>query len=170
MIYGGGSAPIKLPKEMAYDKDEKKFYSLSYRPVYWAANKEYIKGVDVVIPATPNGLMYECYSGGISGATEPTFNTKENGVTDDNSVTWKAKAYNLLLNTDDIITTSTWTGTNSETLDSDIIVDGIYTKVRLTGVLPDAKTATLINHVVVIRLNGDIEEFDRTIIIPVSVL
>ena len=168
MLYDSGLKPFKHPDP--YDPDEKKYYSRQYRPSDWAAATEYIKGVSLVIPTTPNGLMYECTSGGISAATEPTFSTTEGATTTDGTVIWTAKAYDLLLNTGDSITASTWTGTNSETVDNDSIVGGIQTKFRLTAVPAGATSATLINHITVTRANADVEEFDRSIVIKVKSL
>ena len=99
-----------------HDKDEKKFYSRTYRPNDWASSTEYKSGTfaDVVIPAVPNGWLYVCTSGGISGASEPTFGTVANGTTSDNSVVWTAKPYGLLLNTGDTISVSTWRMTSDD--------------------------------------------------------
>ncbi len=166
MLYDSGLKPYKHP--VPYDIDEKTYYSRSYRPADWAATTEYIKGESLVIPTTPNGLKYECTSGGISGATEPTFGTVEGGATVDGTVQWKAKQYDLLLNTGDSITASSWTGTNSETIDNDSIVGGIQTKFRLTAVPAGATSATIVNHITVTRANGDVEEFDRSLIIKIK--
>lgn len=168
MLYDSGLKPFKHPSP--YDENEKKYYSRTYRPDDWVTATEYKKNVDIVIPTTPNGLMYECISGGISGATEPTFSTVEGGETTDGTVKWKTKAYDLFLNTGDSITVSTWTGTNSETIDNESIIGGILTKFRLTAVSTGATSATIINHITVVRSNGDTEEFDRSIVIKVKPL
>ena len=104
ILYATGLKPYKHPEP--YDINEKKYYSLSYRPKTWTTATEYKKGVDLVIPTTPNGMMYECQSGGISGGTEPTFSTTEGETTTDGSVTWVTRAYDLLLNTGDSVTAS----------------------------------------------------------------
>jgi hypothetical protein len=170
IIYSFGSKPIKLPDNMSYDINEKKYYSLMYRPATWSANKEYKKGIDVVIPSLPNGLYYECSSGGISGANEPSFGTVEKGTTTDGSVEWIARPYDLLLDTGDTISASTWSGANGEMIDNASIVAGIQTKCRLVSVPAGADAATLTNHITVTRANGDVEEFDRSIIIKVKFL
>lgn len=171
--FSSGLKPHKI--KQPFDPNNKQFYSIQYRPKNWTANTEYksdgdTNNADVVIPSTPNGLMYECKSGGISGATEPTFGTTEKGTTADDSVVWTAKAYDLLLNTGDTITASTWAGANGETVDSDSIVDGIQTKCRLIAVADGATSVTLTNHITVARANGDIEELDRSLIISVKEL
>lgn len=165
-LYALGDKPFKHPT--VYDPNEKVYYSISYRPRTRADSTEYLKGVDVVILTTPNGLLYECVSGGMSAATPPTFSTVEGDDTEDGSVTWRTRPYDLLLNTGDVITASTWTGTNGETIDNDAIVNSIQTKFRLTAVPAGATTATLVNHITVTRVNGDVEEFDRSIIIKVK--
>lgn len=169
-IYSLGDKPVLLPKTMAYDIDEKKYYSLTYRPPIWAANKPYISGVDVVMPSIQNGFYYECISGGISNATEPVFGTIENQKTTDGTVEWLARAYSFLLNPGDTITSSVWTGTNGEAIDNASIVGGYQTKFRLIGVNVNATEATIVNHIVVTRQNGDVEEFERSIVIHVKIL
>ena len=106
--FDGGCTEYRYP--FPHDKDEKKVYSRTYRPNDWVSSTEYKSGdfADVVIPATPNGWLYVCTSGGISGGIEPTFGTVKDGTTTDNSVEWTAKPYTLLLNTGDTITASTW--------------------------------------------------------------
>lgn len=168
MLYDSGLKPYKHP--IIYDPDEKRYYSRSYRPRDWSASKEYIKSRDLVVPTTPNGLMYECSSGGISGGTEPTWSTTEGATTTDNTVSWKGIAYDLLLDTGDSITASTWTADADATLDNDSIVNGIQTKVRLTAVAVGTTQVTLTNHITVIRGNGDVEEFDRSMIVKVKSL
>lgn len=170
ILYDDGLNPYTHP--VPYDPDSKVFYSRSYRPPTRASNTEYIEGVDLVIPSTPNGFMYECSSGGISASSEPTFTAQKGKITTDGTVKWKAVPYSLLLHTGDIIkaASSTWSGTNSETIDSEEIVDSIQTKFRLTAVPADATSATIVNSFTVTRANGDEEEFDRTLIISVKEL
>lgn len=170
IAYKAGGGPLVLPDSMAYDVNEKAYYSLTYRPTDWAANTEVIEGVDVVIPTTPNGFYYECSSSGITDASEPTFATSDGSETADNSASWTAKTYDLLLNTGDTITVSTWVGTNGETIDNETIVSSIQTKFRITGTPNIEETATIVNHVTVLRSGGDTEEFDRSIVIPIKVL
>ena len=168
ILYSSGNKPFKHPNR--YDADEKKYYSVSYRPKTRIDSTEYTKGKDIIILSTPNGLMYECVSGGISAATAPTFSTLEEAETADGEASWKGKAYNLLLDTGDAITTSTWTGTNGETVDNESIVGGIQTKFRLTAVPSGATSATIVNHITVTRANSDVEELDRSIVIMVKTL
>jgi len=166
ILYDDGSGPYNHP--VSYDPDSKAFYSRSYRPPTRASNTEYIEGIDLVIPSTPNGFMYECSSGGISAASEPTFTAQKGKITADGTVKWKAVPYSLLLHTGDTITASTWVGENGETVDNPSIVDNIQTKFRLTAVVSGATSATIVNHITVSRINGDEEEFDRTIVIKVK--
>ncbi len=56
----------------------------------WQASHTYSLG-DVVEPTTPDGNVYECTTAGISGATEPSWDTDEGDTTPDNTVTWTCK-------------------------------------------------------------------------------
>jgi len=170
IIFNNGDKPTQLPVGMAYNVNEKKYFSLTYKPPAWRANKEQKKGVDLVVPTTPNGLYYECISGGITGSSEPVFSTTERLKTVDGSVLWVAKLYDMLINSGDTITASVWTGTNNEVIDNASIISGIQTKFRLIGVAVGATKATLTNHITILRKNGDIEELDRSIIIPIKSL
>ncbi len=169
-IFAAGTKQIKLPKSLTYDPDDKRYYTLTYRPKLWEPNKEYIQGVDIVLNSVTDGLYHICDSGGKSGVGEPFFASVENQKTVDNTVSWVSAKYDFLLNRGDVISNSTWTGSNGETIDNASIVDDIQTKFRLLTVQTGASKSLMTNHITVTRINGDIEEFDRTMIIPVNQL
>ena len=168
ITYATGREPLELLEP--YDPDEKKYYTLSYRPKDWEADTEYGKGRHLVIPTTANGLMYECTSSGISAATEPTWTVAEGGSIVDGGVTWRVRSYNLLLQTGDVITTSTWAGPVDTVLDNPVLIDGSHAKVRLTSVATGATSIILTNTIEVTRDNGDLEEFNRGLVITVKEL
>ncbi|MFM2089686.1 MAG: hypothetical protein RLZZ127_175 [Planctomycetota bacterium] len=43
---------------------------------------------DTIIPATPNGRIYRCTTGGTTGASEPTWPTTDNGTVNDGTAVW----------------------------------------------------------------------------------
>jgi len=166
--YSDGSDAFIFTDKEAYTPGEAVFYSLSYKPKSWVSDSEYVEGVDVVLPATPNGFAYECISGGRSHATtEPTFATKNRAKTVDNTVVWRTVPNIFTLRPGDVITNSTWDGLNGEVIDQFSIVDGIQTRFRLTSVALGAKEVTIINTIDVTRLNGDLVTFKTAITIPV---
>lgn len=167
-LYSEGNNKYNYP--YPHDPNEKKYYTFSYRPTIWVPNTEVVQGVDVVVAPTSNGMLYECTSGGITGAVEPTFGTVEKGLTLDNSVAWQAKPLILMLAAGDTITVSTWAYDAGVTIDNEAIVSGIMTKCRIVAVPTDAEEITLTNTVSITRDSGDIEEFDRSIIIPIKEL
>jgi hypothetical protein len=112
--------------------------------------------------------MYECVSGGRTDLTEPTWGTVEDEITKDGGAAWKCLPRNSVLKTGDTLTASTWTADTGCTLDNAAIIDGAATKVRVTAVPADADAFTLVNHVTIVRLNGDTEEFDRSMYIRIT--
>ena len=139
-------------------------------PPVWTANTPVIDNVTVVVPTVDNGCMYECVSGGRTGLTEPTWSTIEddNFPTVDGGAEWKCIPRNSVLKSGDVISASTWTGDTGCTLDNPSVMDSKATKVRVTAVPADADAFTLVNHVTVTRLSGDVEEFDRSLYISIT--
>ena len=162
-----GCAPFVFP--CTHDKDSKVFYTMTYRPKEWEADKDYTQDVDIVIPATPMGMVFVTKSGGISqGPDEPSWVAVEGKDTVDGTVLWTAQAYDYLLKYGDVITESTWSGEAGVVFDFESIIGGIQTEARLVAVPAGATVVTLINHVKITRLGGKMEEKDRSIILPIS--
>jgi len=163
--FNKGCAPFVF--KCSHDKDSKVFYTMAYRPYSWQADKSYVKNIDIVIPSVSNGMAYVVDSGGVSGSTEPAWIAQENEVTTDNEVIFKAVEYDFLLNYNDAITVSNWSGETGVSFDNEKILSGCVTTARLVSV-PDIKKTTIVNHITVIRNNGSIEEFDRSIILKIK--
>lgn len=170
ILYADDSDKVQWPDTDSHDPNSKKYYYISYRPPYRVSETPYIKGVDVVISSPFNGCMYECISGGISDILPPIFETIEGKSTIDNDVKWKCKTYIARLQPGDSITDSTWTSDTGVTLDLPIIIDGISTGIRVTSVDPTFKKFTITNHITLQRVSGRIEEFDKSLVIPVKEL
>ena len=163
------SGPIYWSTEDSHDPSSKKDYYLFYRPKTHSTSKEYIKGVDVVIPTVPNGCMYECVSGGISGSTAPTWITSEGKTLEDGDVKWKCLPANTRLKTGDTITLSSWSCDSSEvTLSDSSIISGIGTVVNVSTVPSTLKKIKITNHITITRSSSRIEEFEKSIVIPVK--
>jgi hypothetical protein len=58
------------------------------RATFWTLTTAFIFGA-VVLPATQNGHRYACTQGGTSGATEPTWPTRDGATITDGTVTWQ---------------------------------------------------------------------------------
>lgn len=65
---------------------------LSNMDFTWQASTTYQLN-DYVIPTTPNGYMYICVQGGISGGSEPSWGTTIDQDTTDNAAVWRAYEY-----------------------------------------------------------------------------
>lgn len=103
------SKNLKVTKP--YDPDDKRLAGWKFRPAAWEAGKVYEMRdePDRVIATVYNGLYFEVVNPGISGATEPTWNTKLNGITEESSgLKWKTKAYNMMP-IDITVSSSVWT-------------------------------------------------------------
>ena len=169
IVYADDSGPISWPTEDSHDPSSKKYYYLFYRPEIYSTSKEYIKGVDIVIPTIPNGCMYECVSGGISGLTEPSWITQEGRTLEDNDVKWKCVSANLRLKAGDTITASTWSCDDATvTLESPIIISDRITGIKVSSVPSTLKKIRVTNHITVTRSSSRTEEFEKTIVIPIK--
>lgn len=153
----------------SHDPEEKKYYYLFYKPAEWEAGKVYIKGIDVVIPATANGFMYECISSGTSSDIAPTYATVENDTIIDNTVVWKAKPYDALLGAGDVINSSVWTTDDVQTVVEDqTLVDNSVTGCQLTGVPVSVTEVLITNTIVVTKDETNQWEYQRSLRIPVA--
>jgi hypothetical protein len=168
IIYSDDSGPIIWPITDLHDPSSKKYYFIDYRPAIRISSKEYVKGMDVVVPTTSNGCMYECVSGGISASTSPTFLTEEGKTTIDGDVVWKCKPLISRLSTGDTITVSTWTGDVGVIQDNPLILSNITTGSRVTSIPVGATSFTITNHITILRLSGRIEEFDKSAVITIA--
>lgn len=168
LIYSNDSGPITWPITDQHDPSSKKDYFIAYRPPTRVSLKEYIKGVDVVIPSVSNGCMYECVSGGISASSEPTFDTTEGQTTTDGTVKWKCKPLTSKLAAGDTITTSAWAGDAGVTLSDGSIINNVITVIKVTAVPTSAKTFTITNHITVLRASGRTEEFYKSLVVSIK--
>lgn len=170
IIYSGDSGVVDLPEDHYHDPDSKIFYRLDYRPQFRRSSQYYIKGLDTVIPNTPNGCMYECISGGITADLEPSLPTLESKTVDDGTVKWKILPYTAKLWYGDIITSSTWVASQGVTLENSLISGGSTTFVKVTSVPPTSKFFTITNHIVILRASGLQEEYEKTLRVKVAQL
>lgn len=54
---------------------------------------------DTIIPATPNGHMYRCTTGGTTGVGEPSWNTTSGSTTNDGTAVWTEMTPDFLAGT-----------------------------------------------------------------------
>ena len=165
LIISSNKKVVKYP--FLHDPMDEKYYPFVYRPKERISSTEYLLD-DTVRPAVPNGYYYVCMNAGVTGSVEPTFATKANGKTTDGTVVWLAVPWTLLLNTGDTISASTFTASVGVTLSDASYDDGVCSvKVVDTDALA---LFTLTNHITVLRNDGKIEQFDRSIDVTVGEL
>ena len=171
IIYSDDSGQVQWPITDSHDPNSKKYYYIDYRPPTRINSKAYIKDLDLVIPTTFNGCMYQCISGGISALIEGVFTTVEGGGVIDGDVKWKTLPYSAKLSVGDVITTSTWAASTGVVItDNTLLIEGITTGCRVDSVLPTLKKFTLTNHITIQRVSGRIEEFEKSLVVPVKEL
>lgn len=115
----------------------------------WEAGKILDKN-DTIVPTVPNGFEYDCPQGGITSNTEVVYPVVEGDTIVDGSCILVARFVGQYEN--------------------DSILVNIATKLRIVKVPEDCDEINLLNKVKITRNNGDIEEYNRTIIIPVKQL
>lgn len=175
IIYSDDSGQVIWPDTDLHDPNSEKYYYIEYRPALRQNEKEYVKGVDTVVLDPPNGCMYECVSGGISGTllefTASPFTTAESKYQDDGTVRWKCKPDTTRLRPGDSITASTWTTSDPAiTLSDEVVLSGIQTGVKVSTVPSTLKKITITNTVTVQRVSGRTEKFDKSLVITVKPL
>ncbi len=125
-------------------------WSIQAAGVLWEAAKDMEVG-DIIAPTTNNDYRFICTVAGATGGTEPTWDISDDGaITVDNTVSFSAEFVG--------------------SLDNAAIVNGTTTRFRLTGVPKDATSISITNSFEVTRANTDVEEFNRTLIIPIKPL
>lgn len=67
----------------------------------WVAETEYAVG-QIVRPVVANGRSYKCTTAGISGSSEPTWPTTENGSVADGGAAWTENSYTVRFLEDEI--------------------------------------------------------------------
>ena len=170
IIFSNDSGKIKWPKADSHDPDSEKYYYITFYPATRANSTAYTKGVDVVVPATNNGCMYVCTSGGISGSSAPTFATIEGEETTDGDVTWTCYPLTAKLGPSDSITAATWTGDTGVTLTDDGISGGTIVYVKVTSVPSNVSSFEITVAYTITRSDARTEIFNKTLVIPIKEL
>lgn len=166
---------VKYPT--AHDFGDSPYYYFVWRPAIRQDSTVYYLGDKIILP-TNTGYYYSCISPGISAATIPTYLNKINGLTEDGTAKFKAIPYDFKLGIGDTITTSTWKCTTSAdvlleasdvTLANAAIIDGM-TEVKVTILNATLTEFVLTNIVSITRVDGKIEPFERSILVPITLL
>jgi len=167
LLYATKNTKTKFP--FSHDVDEKKFYTFCWRPPVRENSIEYLID-DAVVPATSNGFYYVCIRPGVSAATPPAMGLAADAETLDGvSLTWKAVPYDLKMRAGETIDSHEFLHSTGVVIDSEAAIVGL-TRCRVTAVPSGAKSFELTSRVVVLRLDGTRESFDRTAVVPITPL
>jgi hypothetical protein len=164
LLIHDGIAPIVL--QSIFDPDAVKIFTFALRPEVWAQETVYYANKSIVLPSEFNGFYYLAISGGKSGTTEPAWTCAEEGVTEDECVSWQAKPYNFYLTPDINIVDATWEANNTDIIITDITNDTDKTSAKVSNVPADLTFFKVTIHFTFD--NG--EEDDRSFIVPVGEL
>lgn len=173
IIYSKDDKKQKWPKTDKHDPNSKKYYAITYAPPVRQDSTVYVSDVDVVAPATFNGLMFECVSGGLTAETAPDFCVREGDFVDDGCVRWKALAYRAKLRPGAFITASEWFAEDGIVLDNSSIISARRTVVRVTSLpasIIELGEFELTNRYTVTHPDTSTEEFDKTLVIQIAEL
>lgn len=88
---------IALADEEAICSQQPTTFYHAHWPLMWVAETAYSVG-DLVRPPTGNSFIYECITGGTSGAGEPAWGITQDQEFSDGTVTWKTHASYTLAN------------------------------------------------------------------------
>jgi hypothetical protein len=148
---------------LTYDPDNKELYTLVYRPEVWSSSIEVIQDSLILAPTVPNGCMYQVSQGGVTGTTEPVWNTSKDSITKDGAtVKFKCIPYKLLLKTGDIIQSFTILPVAGLVTDSSLLVSGSIIRFRVTTFPLTAFSLTL--RITVLLASGIVTQYDDTIL------
>jgi hypothetical protein len=170
IVYSDDTDITYWPLNELHDINSSKYYFIDYRPDIWAPSTHYIKGVDLVIPPTANGCMYECTSGGTSASILPVFPTLEGREFKDADVSWRVLPFAARLGYGDNITSSTWTSSIGVTILDDELIGAKTAAVKVSVSDTTLCEFDLINTISITRSTGRSEIFKKTLRITVGVL
>lgn len=165
-----GNKPVKYPFKQ--DPDEAKFYAIAWGANLRLNSNEYLLD-DVVVPEEANGFKYICVKPGVSAATEPVMSSEIDEITEDGTVWWKALAYDLMMRRGDSFDSSmlpVWAIDVAGATLSNAGYDDYSCWVQVSGVPADTKIFTLTNTVRILRADGKVEKYDRSLKIKVATL
>lgn len=170
----------KFRHETPHDPVEANTHTFVYRPLVWTANDELVDGRDMRVPSISEGFAHLVKSGGRTGATEPIWATKKNGVTIDGTVEYKAVPLEAELSTGDTIVngTSVWQVryfdnekeiwvTIANATEDESIINSRITQCKVVNIPDIVKSFELINTVNILRANSITNTIQRTAIVRV---
>jgi hypothetical protein len=153
-----------------HDPDAKNLYTLIYRPETWVASREVIQDSIILIPTIPNGCMYLCVQGGITGTVEPIWKTQRNAINTSGSAIFKTLVYSLKLKTGDTIQANVGEGWPSHelilpiglTVDNIALINQSIVQFRVLTV-PGIGLHSITSRISILKANGIYIRYDDTV-------
>jgi hypothetical protein len=177
ILFTGNTNIIDFP--VAHDPQDEKYYTFAWRPAIWQPSTNYFRE-DLILPTEHTGFYYVCTDPGISGEDTPVFPTQGKTTFESGTTKWKTFPYNFLLRPedtiafDDLVTVDApeiqFISSDENITISNVGTDGSICWCKLSTIPENINSFLLTNRVHIIRSNGAIERFDRSVRVPVKEL
>lgn len=151
------------PIVLRHDPDNWELYTLVCRPDTFTQGREVIENSVLLLPSAPNGCMYLCSQGGVTGVEPSPWNTAKGSISVSGTARFKALPYNLLLKTGETIQSVTVTPPAGVTVDNAVAVGGKKIHFRVTAVPVGATSVDIQVRFTVLRTDEIEVRYDKTI-------
>lgn len=140
--------PYRVPG--IFDPDSSRLIGIIYAPAVWQSAQVYYRrqddDYDICVPSVSNGFYYRVENPGVSGITEPVWNTtKYQTTTELSGLEWKAIPYNLLPS-GTILVASEWLTSDTVTISSESFTNGTA-QCLISGVADTLTEFTVTNRI-----------------------
>lgn len=156
------------PIVLRHDPDNWELYTLVCRPDTFTQGREVIENNVLLLPSVPNGCMYLCSQGGVTGVEPSPWNTAKGSISVSGTARFKALPYNLLLKTGELIQAVVVTPPADVIIDNAIAVDGKKIQFRVTSVPAGVASVEILVRITVLRTDDIEVRYDKTVTLQLA--